>query len=113
MTLDRDTLEAAAKVAEAEFKLLSKLSAEATSYEARVDFASAAQGATRVAAAIRALIPEATEGGMPPEGYKLVPIEPTEHMLDIGACFEPKSDRDEGALAEDIYRAMLNAAPST
>lgn len=48
--------------------------------------------------------------------WKLVPIEPTDHMLDLGACFEDPSDyygplMDEGDLSRDVYRAMLEAAP--
>lgn len=48
--------------------------------------------------------------------WKLVPIEPTDHMLDLGACFEDPSDyygplMDEGDLSRDVYRAMLEGAP--
>lgn len=46
-----------------------------------------------------------------PEGWKLVPIEPTERMLDVGESNyqygEPSSYK-----AGLVYKAMLNAAPT-
>lgn len=40
----------------------------------------------------------------PPDGFKLVPIEPTEEMLQAG--FESHEGSTEG-----VYKAMLDAAP--
>ncbi|MFY2843612.1 hypothetical protein ACOTJF_18140 [Achromobacter ruhlandii] len=62
----------------------------------------------------------AIRGGVP-DGWKLVPIKPTEAMLDAGCrqhrCEQgdpwyPSHDLDEGD-CRDIYAAMLNAAPTS
>lgn len=53
-------------------------------------------------AAVRALIAALT----PPEGYVLVPVEPTKEMLDAGYGFE-----DGYPVDPDLYRAMLAARP--
>lgn len=52
------------------------------------------------------------------DGVALVPVEPTEDMLDFGACYEDPDGLykghpifDEGDISRDIYRAMLAAAP--
>ena len=51
------------------------------------------------------------------DGLALVPKEPTEDMLDFGACYEDPDGLykghpifDEGDISRDIYRAMLAAA---
>ena len=43
-----------------------------------------------------------------PEGWKLVPVEPTKEMLDKGRIDNSIHGR---TLAEACYRSMLNAAP--
>lgn len=52
------------------------------------------------------------------DGWVLVPRKPTEHMLDCGACYEDPDGEyrnnplyDEGDLARDVYRAMIDASP--
>lgn len=51
-----------------------------------------------------------------PEGWKLVPIEPTPEMESKGAdAFfspQPQSIEDENARAASVYRRMLSTAPS-
>jgi len=44
-------------------------------------------------------------------GYVVVPVIPTEHMIDIGACHEDQDHDifDEGHIATEVYRAMIEA----
>lgn len=42
--------------------------------------------------------------------YKLVPVEPTEHMLDSGQCASFRDIETQDAVR--IYEAMLAAAPA-
>jgi hypothetical protein len=52
-----------------------------------------------------------------PTGFKVVPVEPTEEMLDMGMAANVISrdeDTDGGfprEVANDVYRAMIEAAP--
>lgn len=48
------------------------------------------------------------------DGLVLVPQEPTEEMLDAGACYEFQDRHivDDGDISRDVYRAMLSAAPT-
>ena len=46
-----------------------------------------------------------------PEGWKLVPIEPTREMVRGGLRSLHENDRDESAIL--CYRYMLNAAPDS
>lgn len=41
-----------------------------------------------------------------PDGYAIVPVDPTEAMVEIA----PHHDRDDMASYREIYRAMINAA---
>ncbi len=45
-----------------------------------------------------------------PDGWKLVPVEPTEEMI-LGFWGEIRHGEPEIAAAKDAYRAMLSAAP--
>lgn len=47
-----------------------------------------------------------------PQGWKLVPVEPTEAMCEEGLEDEGHTIRDGKAFAGALYRAMLNAAPT-
>lgn len=44
-------------------------------------------------------------------GYVVVPREATEYMIDIGACHEDQDHDifDEGHIATEVYRAMIEA----
>lgn len=46
-----------------------------------------------------------------PEGYKLVPLEPTSQQAIKGQVFVPAGTAGSACVARDIYRAMLDAAP--
>lgn len=47
-----------------------------------------------------------------PDGWRLVPIEPTIDMCNSGAVYDQKAQRDEfGPTFAGCYRAMLDAAP--
>ena len=48
-----------------------------------------------------------------PEGWKLVPVEPTWEMAKNGACYvsADKSAVERGYESKNIYKAMLSAAP--
>jgi hypothetical protein len=59
----------------------------------------------RAAELIRASGPES-------EGWKLVPVEPTQEMIDAGAETIHRK-LDEGKQASTVYRHMLRAAPSS
>ena len=65
---------------------------------------------TRIAAAISAYL-----AALPSEGWKLVPVEATPTMAHVGNCTIgdniPKTWPEGDALAAEIYRAMLAAAP--
>ncbi len=46
-----------------------------------------------------------------PEGYQLVPIEPTIKMIEAGKnTFKAYCFHEDMAQSDDIYKAMLNAA---
>lgn len=47
-----------------------------------------------------------------PEGWRLVPVEPTFDMSDAGAKYEDSVSRHDYVTYAGIYRAMLAAAPS-
>ena len=47
-----------------------------------------------------------------PEGWQLVPVEPTKDMCEAGAIAPVKNRQSETTWIGDIYRAMLAAAPS-
>jgi hypothetical protein len=55
----------------------------------------------------RALQPQ---GPTTPAGYKLVPVEPTEHMIEIGR--EAVTRLAAGSATVRCYKAMLAAAPT-
>lgn len=46
-----------------------------------------------------------------PEGWQLVPAEPTDGMCEVGAIVPVKNRQSEAAWIGDIYRAMLAASP--
>lgn len=46
-----------------------------------------------------------------PDGYALVPVEPTPEMLDAAFAFESQGSGIQGGDLEDVYGAMLSAAP--
>ena len=65
-----------------------------------------------------ALYPASTVARLQQEIQRLVPEEPTEEMLDSGACYEDPDGLykgnplyDEGDLSRDVYRAMLSSRP--
>jgi hypothetical protein len=48
-----------------------------------------------------------------PPGYKVVPIEPTPAMLDAAKAINTEHWQDDPTWSlADVYRAMVNAAPS-
>jgi hypothetical protein len=56
--------------------------------------------------------PESVEGWSVPEGWKLVPIEPTLEMAHQGYYnHEPEKGDDKIDICAHIYRAMIAAAP--
>jgi hypothetical protein len=75
-------------------------------------------------AKLRAMIEDALKA---PDGWKLVPVEPTDEMLDatfisqygyINTTFKELADKHSGGIVEQIrnylsgdYKAMLSAAP--
>ncbi|MGQ6231203.1 hypothetical protein ACUNFK_22600 [Serratia sp. IR-2025] len=62
--------------------------------------------ASKIIAACRAAMLQGADGNSPviPDGWKLVPVEPTEDML--RAAY-----RESGVYSAKAYRAMLAAAP--
>lgn len=51
-----------------------------------------------------------------PEGWQIVPVEPTEEMFRVGETTYLRGDRrvqDDSEIVGEIYRAMLTAAPPT
>ncbi|MFM5554746.1 hypothetical protein ACET6R_11290 [Aeromonas veronii] len=47
-----------------------------------------------------------------PEGWKVVPVEPTIEMCDAGAIYDQRMQRDEiGPTFAGCYRSMIAAAP--
>ena len=58
------------------------------------------------------LAPGAQPAPIVPEGWKLVPIEPTYEMLEAGeGAFVPTYTDTPVSVPFDVYRAMLAAAP--
>jgi hypothetical protein len=66
------------------------------------------QSAHELAEELR-LARRATAGTTAPVGYKLVPVEPTQHMIDRGA--DAIDSRLSTIKAGDCYRRMLTAGP--
>lgn len=63
---------------------------------------------------ITALAYAAGQASKVPEGRKLVPVEPSNEMIShlADVIDDPSNERSSWDLAENIYRAMLAAAPS-